>query len=334
MTGPLPAQGGTTPEGPSVATPGAVPSARPVARQRQAFLPSEVDPTVFDEGFLRQLERLLVMMRSPVRGGLKGGRRSVKRGQSVEFADYRDYTMGDDLRQLDWNVYARLERLFVKLFIEEEDVTVTLLIDASASMATGHPAKLLFAKRAAAALGYIALASEDRVTVSALAGRMARRRAAMRGSGRVFRLLADLSAIEPTDGTTDLVAAARHAAAQLHGKGVVILFSDLLDPGADRIIRELAATGSELIVLHVLSPDELDPAMEGDLRLVDVETGDGVDVTVDLTTLDAYKARLAAWKQTFADLAARRRASYVDLSSDANLAVLMFNELRRRRVLG
>ena len=334
MTGPLLPPNGTAPGNPGGATPEALPSERPIARQRQAFLPNDVDPTVFDEAFLRQLERLLVMMRSPVRGGLKGGRRSVKRGQSVEFADYRDYTMGDDLRQLDWNVYARLERLFVKLFIEEEDVTVTLLIDASASMATGNPAKLLFAKRAAAALGYIGLASEDRVTVSALAGRMARRRAAMRGSGRVFRLLADLSAIEPATGPTDLVAAARHAAAQLHGKGVVILFSDLLDPGADRIIRELAATGSELIVLHVLSPDELDPAFEGDLRLVDVESGEGVDVTVDLATLDAYKARLTAWKQTFADLAARRRASYVDLSSDTNLAILMFNELRRRRVLG
>ena len=128
-------------------------------------------------------------MRSPVRGGLKGGRRSVKRGQSVEFADYREYTLGDDLRQLDWNVYARLERLFVKLFVEEEDVTVTLLIDASASMATGQPSKLVFAKRAAAALGYIGLASEDRIAVSALSGRVARRRAALRGSGRVFRLL-------------------------------------------------------------------------------------------------------------------------------------------------
>ena len=308
--------------------------ARPVARQRQAFLPSEVDSTVFDEAFLRQLERLLVLMRSPVRGGLKGGRRSVKRGQSVEFTDYRDYTLGDDLRQLDWNVYARLERLFVKLFIEEEDVTVTLLVDASASMTAGQPPKLLFAKRAAAALGYIGLASEDRVTVSALTGRVARRRAAMRGSGRIFRLLADLSSIEPADGPTDLVAAARHAAAQLHGKGVVILLSDLLDPAADKVIRELAATGSELIVLHVLSPDELDPQLEGDLRLVDVETGDGVDVTVDLPTLDAYKARLSAWKAGFADLAAKRRASYVDLPSDANLADLMFNELRRRRVLG
>jgi uncharacterized protein (DUF58 family) len=310
------------------------PEAAAGSRQRPAFLPSEVDPTVFDEAFLRQLERLLLLMRNPVRGGLKGGRRSVKRGQSVEFADYRDYALGDDLRQLDWNVYARLERLFVKLFVEEEDITVTLLVDASASMASGRPAKLLFAKRAAAALGYIALASEDRVAVVSLAGRTARRRRAMRGSGRVFRLLADLSAIDVADGPTDLVAAARHAAAQLHGRGVVILLSDLLDPSADRVMRELAATGSELVVLHVLSPDELDPALEGDLRLVDVESGDGIDVTVDLATLDAYRSRLAAWKAAFADVAAKRRASYVDLSSDANLADLMFAELRRRRVLG
>jgi uncharacterized protein (DUF58 family) len=310
------------------------PAAVATAGTRPVFLPSEVDPTVFDEAFLRQLERLLLLMRSPARGGLKGGRRSVKRGQSVEFADYRDYSMGDDLRQLDWNVYARLERLFVKLFVEEEDVTVTLLIDASASMATGTPDKLLFAKRAAAALGYIGLASEDRVAVTVLAGRTARRRAAMRGSGRVFRLLADLSAVTVADGPTDLVAAARHAAAQLNGRGVIVLLSDLLDPSADKVIRELAATGSELIVLHVLSPDELDPALEGDLRLVDTETGDRVDITMDLATLDAYKARVAEWKAGFADLAAKRRASYVDLSSDVNLAELMFAELRRRRVLG
>src|SRR5438128_8827002 len=131
---------------------------------RPAFLSSELDPTVFDEGFLRQLERLLLLMRAPVRGGLKGGRRSVKRGQSVEFADYRDYTLGDDLRQLDWNVYARLERLFVKLFVEEEDVTVHVLVDASRSMDFGDPNKLDFARRAAAALAYLGLAHLDRVS--------------------------------------------------------------------------------------------------------------------------------------------------------------------------
>ena len=109
---------------------------------RPALLPSDADPTVFDEGFLRQLERLTVLMKAPVRGGLKGGRRSVKRGQSVEFADFRDYALGDDLRQLDWNVLARLEKLFVKLYVEEEDVTITFLIDASPSMAFGRPEKL------------------------------------------------------------------------------------------------------------------------------------------------------------------------------------------------
>lgn len=301
---------------------------------RPAFLPNDLDPTVFDESFLRQLERLQVLMRQPVRGGLKGGRRSVKRGQSVEFADYRDYTLGDDLRQLDWNVFARLERLFVKLFVEEEDVTATFLVDASPSMAFGRPEKLLFAKRAAAALGYIGLAQEDRVVVAALAGRQARRQPALRGSGRVFRLLSHLSSIRPAEGPTDLVAAARHAAAMITGRGVVVLISDLLDPGADRVIRELAATGSELIVLHVLSPDELDPRLEGDLRLVDVESGEGVDVTIDLAALDEYRGRLAAWQRSFADLARKRRASYVPVSSDLPLADLVFAELRRRQVIG
>ena len=310
------------------------PATAPPSGGRPAFLPNDLDPTVFDEAFLRQLERLMLLLRAPVRGGLKGGRRSVKRGQSVEFADYRDYALGDDLRQLDWNVFARLEKLFVKLFVEEEDVTITILLDASASMASGRPEKLLFAKRAAAALGYIGLASEDRVAVSALGGRTSRRQTPLRGSGRVFRLLSNLSAIQPAAGPTDLVAAARHAAAQLHGRGVIVLLSDLLDAAADRVIRELASTRSELIVLHVLSPDELDPQLEGDLRLVDAESGEGVDVTADLATIDAYRARLAAWKQAFADLAARRRVSYVDLASDTPLNDLIFAELRRRRVLG
>ena len=300
----------------------------------KAFLPNALDPTVFDEAFLRQLERLGVLMKQPVRGGLKGGRRSVKRGQSVEFADYREYALGDDLRQLDWNVYARLEKLFVKLFVEEEDVTITFLIDASPSMAFGRPEKLQFAKRVAAALGYIALSGEDRVVVSALTGRTARRQGGLRGSGRVLRLLANLSTIQPVEGPTDLLASARHAGAMLSGRGVVVLLSDLLDPAADKVIRELAAQGSELIVLHILSPDELDPALEGDLRLVDSETGEGIDVTVDLATLDDYKARLAAWQESLADLAAKRRASYVPLSSDVALADLVFAELRRRRVVG
>ena len=123
----------------------------------------------------------------------------------------------------------------------------------------------------------------------------------------MFRLLQSLSSIEPALGPTDLVAAARHAAAQLHGRGVIVLISDLLDPAADRVIRELAATRSGADRPPRPSPDELDPQLEGDLRLVDSETGDGIDITADLPTLDAYRQRLAAWKESFADLAARRR---------------------------
>ncbi len=323
------------PRPPDVPTAVRADSGTPVRdRVRPALLPSDIDPTVFDESFLRQLERLQVLMRAPVRGGLKGGRRSVKRGQSVEFADFRDYSLGDDLRQLDWNVLARLEKLFIKLYVEEEDVTISFLIDTSASMASGQPAKLLFAQRAAAALGYIGLASEDRVAVTTLGGRAGRRQVALRGSGRVFRLLSALSTVTVADGPTDLQAAARHAGAQLSGRGVVVLLSDLLDPNADRVIRELAATGSELIILHLLSPQELDPALEGDLRLVDVESGEGIDVTVDLATLDGYKQRLEGWRLGLANLAARRRATYVPLSTDVALSDLMFAELRRRQVVG
>jgi uncharacterized protein (DUF58 family) len=319
----------TPPHEPSEARPA---EARPAGVK--SFLPNDLDPTVFDEGFLRQLERLAVLMKQPARGGLKGGRRSVKRGQSVEFADYRDYALGDDLRQLDWNVYARLERLFVKLFVEEEDVTISFLLDASPSMAFGRPQKLLFAKRAVAALGHIALAGEDRVVLTTLTGRTARRQSGLRGSSRIFRLLANLSAVQPAEGPTDLLASVRHAGAQLSGRGVVVLLSDLLDPSSERVIRELAATGSELIVLHILSPDELDPQLEGDLRLVDSESGEGIDVTVDLATIDDYKARLAGWQDGLADLASKRRASYAPLSSDVPLNDLIFAELRRRRVVG
>jgi uncharacterized protein (DUF58 family) len=306
----------------------------PAGRGHPAFLPSEVDPTVFDEEFLRRLERLVVLVRRPVRGGLKGGRRSAKQGQSIEFADYRDYSLGDDLRQLDWNIYARLEKLFVKLFIEEEDLTVAVLVDGSASMAHGTPDKLVFAKRAAAALGYVALAAEDRVVLASLAGRTARRRAALRGSGRAFRLLAELSAIAPAPGPTDLVAACRHALAQVSGRGVLVLVSDLLDPGAEQALRDLAGTGSEVIVLHVLAPDELAPTLEGDLRLVDAETGATVDVTLDLAARERYAARVEAWRGELAALAAKRRIAYVPLTSDVPLADLVFAELRRRRVVG
>jgi uncharacterized protein (DUF58 family) len=288
---------------------------------------------VFDEAFLRQLERLMLVTRKAVRGGMKGVRRSVQRGQSVEFTDYRDYTLGDDLRSLDWNVYARLERLFVKLFVEEEDVTVHILVDASASMDSGSPDKLVFAKRAAAALAYIGLASYDRVNIAVLQGRGARRFPSVRGTGRVFQVLTDLSSVKAREGGTDLAAAARHYAAQLKQRGPMVLISDLFDESAERAISELAGTRCDVAVLHTLSPDELDPPLEGDIRLVDRETGKGVDITADLVTLDEYRARLATWQASFEEVCLKRRVAYLPVPTTLPLPDLVFAELRRRRVV-
>jgi len=301
--------------------------------RRHDLLPSSVDPTVFDEAFLRQLERLMLVTRAAVRGGLKGVRRSVKRGQSVEFTDYRDYALGDDLRSLDWNVYARLEKLFIKLFVEEEDVTVHVLLDGSASMDGGTPDKLVFAKRAAAAMAYIGLASYDRVNIAVLQGRTARRFPPVRGTGRVFQVLGDLSGVRPVPGPTDLAAAARHYAAQITQRGPLVLISDLFDPAADRAISELAGTRCDVAVLHTLSPDELDPPVEGDIRLVDRESGEGVDITADLGVLDEYRARLAAWQEGLDSVSRKRGVAYVPVATTLPLADLVYAELRRRRVV-
>jgi uncharacterized protein (DUF58 family) len=300
---------------------------------KQELLPSAVDPTVFDEAFLRQLERLMLVTRTAVHGGMKGVRRSVKRGQSVEFTDYRNYTLGDDLRALDWNLYARLEKLFVKLFIEEEDVNVHILLDASASMETGTPDKLLFGKRAAAALAYVGLASYDRVSMAVLQGKVARRFPSVRGTGRVFQVLADLSGVKTHAGPSDLAAAARHYAAQITQRGPLIVISDLFDPNIERAISELAGTRCDVAVLHTLSSDELDPPLEGDLRLVDAETGEGVNVTADLFTIDEYKARLAAWQQRLDEVATKRRVAYLPTPTTMPLTDLVFAELRRRQVV-
>ena len=300
---------------------------------RPDLLPSAVDPTVFDEAFLRQLERLTLVTRKAVQGGMKGVRRSARRGQSVEFTDYRDYTLGDDLRSLDWNVLARLEKLFIKLFIEEEDVTVHVLLDGSASMAHGTPDKLTFAKRAAAALAYVGLASYDRVSIAVVQGRIARRFPAVRGTRRIFQVLADLSGVRAAPGATDLAAATRHYSSQLTQRGPLILISDLFDAGAERAISELAGTRCEVAVLHSLSPDELDPPLEGELRLVDGETGEGVDVTADLGALDTYRERLASWQAGLDAASAKRRVAYVPLPTTLPLSELVFAELRRRRVV-
>ena len=286
----------------------------------------------FDETFLRRLEQLELASRRMTAGRMKGERRSVRRGQSVEFADYRNYAAGDDLRQLDWNAYARLEKLFVKLFVEEEDVTVHLLVDASRSMDYGEPNKLDAARRAAAALGYLGLASMDRVSVAFLGDGAATGMRPMRGKRRALELFQFL-ATPRTERLTGLAAAARSYAARMRGTGPLLLISDLMDPGYLDALRDLAGTRCQLSVLHLLAPDEIEPEVPPDARLVDNETGQAVEVSGDDDLIERYRARLAEWQDEIASFVSRRGGAYVQVPSDLDLSDLLFDVLRRRRVV-
>jgi uncharacterized protein (DUF58 family) len=286
----------------------------------------------FDETFLRRLEQLELASRRLTAGRMKGERRSVRRGQSVEFADYRTYATGDDLRQLDWNAYARLEKLFVKLFVEEEDVTVHILVDASRSMDYGEPNKPDAARRAAAALGYLGLASMDRVSVAFLGDGTATAMRPMRGKRRAAELFSFLA--EPrTDRLTGLASAARSYASRMRGTGPLLLISDLMDPGYLDALRDLAGTRCQLSVLHLLAPDEIEPDVPPDARLVDHETGHAVEVSGDDDLVDRYRTRLAEWQGEISAFVARRGGAYVTVASDLDLADLLFDVLRRRRVV-
>ncbi len=287
---------------------------------------------LFDEAFPRRLEQLELASRRLTAGRMKGERRSVRRGQSVEFADYRTYASGDDLRQLDWNAYARLERLFVKLFVEAEDVPVHVLVDASRSRDYGEPNKLDAARRAAGALAYLGLASMDRVSVAFLGDGTATAMRPMRGKRRAAELFAFLSEPRP-ERLTGLASAARAYASRMRGTGPLILSSDLMDPGYLDALRDLAGTRSQLSVLHLLAPDELDPEVPPDARLVDRETGQSVEVSGDDDLVDRYRARLAEWSAEIASFVARRGGAYVQFPSDLDLADLLFDVLRRRRVV-
>src|SRR6202165_1959043 len=234
---------------------------------------TQVQP-LLDPQFLSRLEQLELVSRKIFLGRMKGERRSKRKGQSVEFADYRNYVVGDDLRFLDWNLYARLDRLFLRLFMEEEDLHFYLLVDNSLSMDFGNPTKLHFAKQIAAALGFIGLVNMDRVVIEAFNDRLTQSLPAVRGRRSLWRMMDFLQKIEPA-GPSDLKKALRSFSIKCSGKGIVVLLSDFMDKGGyEDALRYLVARQLDIYVIQILSQEEIDPEIVGDLRLVDIEDED------------------------------------------------------------
>ena len=321
---------------------------------------SDLGP-LFDERFLRKLDTLSLVVRKRRTGQFKGNRRSTKRGSSVEFADYRHYVKGDDLRRVDWNIYARLERPFVRLFEEEEDLSVHLLLDASLSMDWGGRSadadegtlrvhdrvdasrptnKWVYARRTAAALGYMALASGDRLTVTLLRestdGTEPPRFGPARGKGQTLRLLRFL-AEHGTSATTDLNQTLREYSFRtqtdrgVYRPGLAILITDLFSPhGYQEGLSALLAQGYEGILIHTLAPEEVAPRLAGALNLVDVESGHEQSVSIDARMRALYRRRLAAWQDETNRWCGQRGVAYVPVVTNTPFDELILFHLRRR----
>jgi len=279
---------------------------------------------------LARLERMELVSRKVFRGRMKGERRSRRKGQSVEFADFRNYVPGDDLRFIDWNTYARLDRLFLKMFLEEEDLHFYALLDASLSMGFGAPTKFDHAKQLAAALGFIGLVRGDRVKIETLGGDSAKRSPVFRGRRSLWRMFDHLAALAPGDAPS-LAEGTKSFCLRNSGKGIVVLVSDLMDkPGYEPALRYLLAQEMDVCVVHVFSAEEMDPELAGDLRLVDCEDGDEAEITVSAPVLARYRRALAAFTASAREFCTRRGILYVLARNDLPVEQLITGYLRRR----
>ena len=291
-------------------------------------------PLLLDPAFMARLDQLDVMSRKLLTGKMKGERRSKRRGQSVEFADYRNYVVGDDLRFIDWNIYARLDRLFLKLFLEEEDLALYVIVDSSKSCDYGDPDKALYLKKVAAALGYIGLVNYNRVTIAAMGETITSETGALRGRRRVSQMIDFVSNLEPS-GPSHLAAACKRFALQHRQKGVCVILSDFFDKGGyEDGLRYVAGGKYDLFCVQILSPQEVNPELQGDLKLRDMEDDDMAEVSITQPLLKRYKANLNAYCLALKEYITRRGGTYLFTSTAVPFDTLVLNYLRERGLLG
>jgi len=298
---------------------------------------------LFDSVFLAKLEQLHLLSRKIFRGQQHAERRSRQTGSSLEFADYRNYTPGDDLRTVDWNVFGRLNRLFVKLFEAEQDLHVSILIDCSASMhwlpenRGGALTKFDHACRIAAALGYVALANLDRVNLFPFGDSLGTDLGFVRGKQQFHAVLDFLKRLPAASSKnrqqTRMRACFRTFARRLKRRGLVFVLSDLFDPEASDALGFLRQQQFEAFALQVLDPAELDPALSGDLRLTDAESGIDLDVMADGKLLGAYRAEIANFVAVVENECRRRAIGFIQTTTAVPFEDLVLQILRQRRLV-
>ena len=278
--------------------------------------------------FLAQLERLALISRRAFRGRVKGERKSPRKGISVEFSDYRPYGVGDDIRYVDWNIYGRLDRLYLKLFVDEEDLCLHVLLDASASMGFGEPTKLAYGATLALALGFVGLVNLERVGVSVLRERMAEGWSPARGRGQVLPLMDFLARLRPGGGTSLGDGLAQYSL-RAREAGLAVLISDLMDPaGYERGLKALLERRFDVHVIHLLAPEEMNPGFGGDLRLMDAETGELRDLTLDGEALRQYRQRLRDFLERAEQFCRSKEITYHRVVTDTPIEEVVLRQLK------
>ncbi len=293
-------------------------------------MPSAQATSLLDPEFLAKLEQLELVSRKIFLGRLKGERKSKRRGSSVEFADHRNYVVGDDLRRIDWNVYGRLDKLFLKLFLEEEDLHVYTLLDTSQSMEFGDPTKLQYGKQVAAALAFIGLVNHDRVVLEGFSSGLEPGLTNVRARSQMWRVIQHLEGLH-SSGAGNLTAACKAFAIKHTGKGIAVVISDFLDKrGYQDALRYLLARNLDLYVIHVLSKEEVEPDLVGDLRLVDAEDDDVAEISISAPLLQRYKANLNAFVGGLKEWCTQRGIAYIFTTTHNPFDKLILNYLRER----
>ena len=292
-----------------------------------------MDSSLLNTDLLRRLEQLQMVARRFAKSSLRGERRSRARGHSVEFADYRNYVSGDDLRYLDWSLYGRLDRLFIRLYEEERELPVTVFLDSSESMVFGEPRKFDFARVVAAAICHVALCGFDRVSVRSFPEREANKKRyaalrSVRGRQSSLGLIQQLSQLEPGGGA-DLNAELRQGAIETRQVGLAVVVSDFLDEsGYEEGVKALLSRGFQVMLVQVLSPEELNPSSFGDLKFVDAETGSIREVTFGKFRLNRYQASTAAYIEQISEFCRARGVGFWSVASDCSIEDLLLKQMK------
>ena len=288
---------------------------------------------LLDPEFRARIEQLALVSRKIFAGKLRGERISKRKGESVEFADYRNYVVGDDLRFLDWNIYARLDALFLKLFLQEEDLHVSILVDVSRSMDWGEPHKGLYARRIAAAIAYIGLVNFDRVSIYAYSNGLQYELAGVRGRRLMFKVIDFLTRAE-YEGASNLTAGCKQFAIRHPQPGIVLVLSDFFEKGGyEDGLRYLLGRNYDLYTVQILSPEEADPPLAGDLRLTDIEDEDVAEVTISRALINRYKQNLQAYCGQLREYCTRRGISYLFTTTEAPFDQIVLSYFRTRGLL-